>query len=399
MRIGIYHNQPPGGARRALYHLGCQLASRHEVDVYTLSSSAEDVLSSSDFARRIITQPFAPRPQVRFGLYLNDYRTWLDLRSLDQVSRQVAAAIDAEDYDVVLADVDRFIGAPFLLRYLQSPVLYYSHEPPRRFSEAECRPEALPLSRWERARLVWRRPASTVIDETCRRAEQINARGADAIVTNSHYNRGQIRRYYGVDASVCYLGVDGTRFRPQNADRIQDEILSVGALEPHKGFDFLIRGLARSRTHPRLRIVAGGGHPRMASYLESLAQDEGVELTIERNLSDQQLCDRYARATFVAFTPYLEPFGLVPLEAMASGAAVVGIDEGGVAESVRHEVSGLLVERNERALAEAIDRLMMDQRLRQTMGKNGRAIALEEWSWDAAGRRIESHLEKIAGAH
>ena len=165
MRLAVFHNQPPGGARRALYEIGRRLAQRHRLDVFTLSSADETSLCSRDFAHRLTTVPYAQRPHTRLGFYLNDFRSWLSLRDLDAVSRKVAQEINNWSYDTVLVDVDRYLGAPFVLRYLNVPNVYYCHEPPRRFIEPICRPCALPLSRWERARLVWRWPADRLLDQ------------------------------------------------------------------------------------------------------------------------------------------------------------------------------------------------------------------------------------------
>ena len=392
MRLAIFHNQPPGGARRALYELGKRLGRWHAVDVFTLSSADERTLSSRDFARRVVTIPYQRRPHLRLGFYLNDYRTWLDLQDLHLISRRVAERLHAGGYDAVLVDVDRYLGAPFLLRYLSLPHVYYCHEPPRRFLEPICRPTSLPLSRWERARQLWRWPATRWLDYWSQRAERTNVRRARRVLTNSRYNRERIRRYYGCEATVCYLGVDGDFFTPDPAEERAQEILSVGALEPHKGFEFLLRAVARCRRRPPVRIVANSGHPRMRDHLMALAARLDVPLLIEMGISDRALRARYRRAALVAYTPHHEPFGLVPLEAMACGTPVIGVAEGGVRESIVHGQTGLLLPRDEKAMAAAIDELMADPARREAMGQAGRADVLARWTWEAAARRIEAQL-------
>ncbi len=397
MRLAIFHNQPPGGARRTLYEIGKRLAQRHHVDVFTLSSADESSLSSRDFAHQVVTVPYRPRPHIRLGFYWNDYRTWQDLRDLDAVSRQVAMQIHAGRYDAVLADVDRYLGAPFVLRYLELPNLYYCHEPPRRFLEPICRPGSLPLTRWERARQLWRWPAARLLERWSQRAEWINGRHARLILTNSRYNQARVRRYYRREATVCYLGVDSDLFRPDETVQKRPEILSVGALEPHKGFDFLLRAVARSRSRPGVRIIGNSGHPRMHAHLMTLAASLGVDLTIEMGISDRVLCEYYQQASLLVYTPHFEPFGLVPLEAMACGTPVIGVAEGGVQESIQHGRTGLLVPRDEGQTATAIDELMDDAARRAVMGRCGRADVLARWTWEATTQRIEQHLAALAG--
>lgn len=394
MRLAIFHNQPPGGARRGLYEIGKRLARHHHVDVFTLSSADESSRCSRDFAHRVAVTPYVQRPHVRLGLYLNDYRTWLDLRDLDSVSQEAARQIYNGRYDAVLVEADRYIGAPFVLRYLKVANVFYCQHPPRRFIEPICRPTALPLSRWERARLLWRWPASRLLERLTQRAEFISAQQAGRMVTSSHYTRAYIRRYYGREAAVCYLGVDSNFFCPDSTMSRRHEIMSVGALEPHKGFDFLIRTIARCRTRPRLRIKGGGWghHARMGRHLMTLATRLGVELEIEPVSNDLALRDCYRQAALVAYTPHFEPLGLVPLEAMACETPVVGVAEGGVKETITNGVTGLLVPRDEQKAAAAIDELLADTTRCQLMGRAGREDVMNRWTWDATASGVEEHL-------
>ena len=63
-------------------------------------------------------------------------------------------------------------------------------------------------------------------------------------------------------------------------------------------------------------------------------------------ITDEELVILYNKAKLVVYTPYMEPFGLVPLEAMSCGTPVVGVNEGGVMETVLNGKTGILVERN-----------------------------------------------------
>ncbi len=115
MKIAVYHNQPAGGARRALYELSKGLTLRSDtVDVFTLETADEAFLSSGDFARDIRVFPYRLRSPIRFLAYVNDVRRVLDYRDMDRVCRKVAADIDAGGYDVALVDVCRFLQAPLL---------------------------------------------------------------------------------------------------------------------------------------------------------------------------------------------------------------------------------------------------------------------------------------------
>ena len=89
-------------------------------------------------------------------------------------------------------------------------------------------------------------------------------------------------------------------------------------------------------------------------------------------LDVEKLKNYYNRARLCVYTPVAEPFGLVPLEAMACGTPVVGIREGGVPESIVHEQTGLLVERLHERFAAAVQSLLANPDLAETYGRNGR---------------------------
>jgi glycosyltransferase involved in cell wall biosynthesis len=91
-----------------------------------------------------------------------------------------------------------------------------------------------------------------------------------------------------------------------------------------------------------------------------------------------------------------EPFGLVPLEAMACGRAVVGVREGGVAETILLEQTGLLVDRDPRQFAAAVDRLLDDPTANAAYGRNGREHVVDCWSWGQSVVQLEQHLSAVA---
>jgi glycosyltransferase involved in cell wall biosynthesis len=175
-------------------------------------------------------------------------------------------------------------------------------------------------------------------------------------------------------------------------------VLSVGALRPNKGFDFLIESLARipQALRPPLTIVSNYQDPFERAYLESLSQCQGVDLRLLQLVDDKTLVELYNRAMLTVYAPILEPFGLVPLESMACGTPVVAVAEGGVRETVVDGVTGILVDRDTPQFAQAVCDLL-DARERLTCyGRQAREYVLERWTWDAAVKRLEDHLREIA---
>jgi glycosyltransferase involved in cell wall biosynthesis len=236
-----------------------------------------------------------------------------------------------------------------------------------------------------------------LLDSIIKRRDRRNFAAAGVVLTNSRFTADLIGRYYGREATVCQLGVDAERFHPADASR-GDYVLSVGALEPHKGFDFLIRsvGLLPRESRPELRIVANYVNPGVATDLRRLAEAHGVSLSVMEAVAEDELVAQYQQARVFAYAPHEEPFGLAVLEAMACGVPVVAVAEGGVMESVRSGESGIVTSRDEQAFADALSRVIADRELAQSFGAAGRRLAVTDWTWDAAGRRLESHLADVA---
>jgi glycosyltransferase involved in cell wall biosynthesis len=80
------------------------------------------------------------------------------------------------------------------------------------------------------------------------------------------------------------------------------------------------------------------------------------------------------------------------LESMASGTPVVGVREGGVEESILHQCTGLLVERNPQEFAQAVRYLLSNRDVATEYGRNGREHVLENWTWENSVINLENHL-------
>ncbi len=395
MRIAVYHNLPSGGAKRALAETVRRLAARHQIDVFTLSSADHEFADLRPFVRRHHVYDFAPgrlfgSPWGR----LNQAVRLRDLARLDSLTRRIAADIDGGGYDVLFSNPCRFENSPSLLRHLRStPAAYYCQEPLRRLYEPM---PARPYDGAEsRSRRLLNRvdPLPALYHWTLKRQDRSSLRAAAAVLVNSHYVRQTVAEIYGTQAVVSYLGVDVSRFRPGDAAR-EPYVLSVGSLTPLKGFDFLVRALAElpAAARPRLVIASNFQNPPERDYIHALAGELGVRVELLAGISDDELVDLYRHAALVVYAPIREPFGLVPLEAMACATPVVSVREGGTGESIVDGETGFLVERDPARFAAAVQQLLADPARAAEMGQAGRALVLRRWSWECAAETLEQHL-------
>jgi len=228
---------------------------------------------------------------------------------------RAAATLRLPPCDVVISSshaVAKAVRAPsgaFHLSYVHTPMRYIweleeQYFPPGRFP--------------------W--PASWYVRRTCRslrRWDVETASNPDALVTNSAHVARRIARHWDRSAEVVYGPVRLERFAPVDGPRDYD--LVVGAFAPNKRVDLALD--AAARTGRRL-VIAGGGQEERA--LRAMA-GPGVEFV--GRVSDERLAALYAGAAALLF-PGEEDFGLVPIEAMASGTPVVAFGRGGALETV-----------------------------------------------------------------
>ena len=157
---------------------------------------------------------------------------------------------------------------------------------------------------------------------------------ADRYVAISHYVAGRIGRYYNREASVVYPPVNTDFFRP---DQIAAEgfALVVSALVPYKRIAVAIDACARAKVPIK---IAGDGPERATLERHAAGRAEFLG-----RRSDEEIRDLYRRAS-VVLLPGEEDFGIVPLEAQASGRPVVALGRGGALETVIPGETGVLVD-------------------------------------------------------
>jgi glycosyltransferase involved in cell wall biosynthesis len=204
---------------------------------------------------------------------------------------------------------------------------------------------------------------------------------------------------YKIETEIGYNWVDTDVFQIVESCPKQSFILSVGALQPLKGFDFLIESvsLIPAPNRPLLKILGNSETPGYRASIEKLAKEKGVNLQIVVGLPLDELVCQYNEAAIFVYAPYNEPFGLAPLEAMACGSLVLGVAEGGVMETVVDGVNGRLLPRNPHQFADAIQSLLDEPQLGQQMAENGREYVVQNWSWKKSVVEMEAFLMKAAG--
>lgn len=394
MRIALYHNAPSGGAKRAIYEWTRRLAAKHHIDVFTLSSADHAFCDIRPFVQQHHVFDFTARKlfDSPWGR-LNQLQRWRDLGDLARLGQRIAQQINAGHYDLVFAHTCLYTFIPLCLQFVQTPAVYYLHEP---FGPMFMRQFQRPYMKEDKWRQLLNRfdPLIGLYQNRLAAEQQKSMRQTRLLLANSHFTQEQMKKAFGVDTPVCHYGVDCDSFRAVPDIPKETHVLSVGELSPRKGFDFIVESLGQIPVdqRPKLKLACNSVNPLERNYVENLAVQHGVDLQVLTNLNTSELAVEYNKAQLCIYAPVLEPFGLVPVEAMSCGTPVVGVREGGVQESVVHNQTGLLVERDPVQFASAVQCLLSNSRLVLEYGRNSREHILRHWTWDASVAQLESHF-------
>jgi glycosyltransferase involved in cell wall biosynthesis len=378
--LAVFHGLPPaGGAFRVLTEY-IRHAPEHRFTVYTRRAEepAQIELAAGVQHRRLPPLPVVASDAERRAL----------LRAFPSQGAEAAAAIDAGGHEAVLCLDTETIQAPEVLPHLRTPSLYYAPEPEREFVEPRPR---FGRDRSPKAWLARRIGPTTRLQ---RRLYRTNLRAAPDVVTHSQHTAGQLRDAYGVQAEVVYLGVDADAFSPGDGARDRF-VLSVGTLHPLKGHQFVIEAVAHLPS-PRPPIVVVGAWGSLEPQLRAAARARGVELDLRIGVPFVELLDLYRRAGVLACGQIREPFGLLVLEAMATGLPVVAVAEGGFVESVRDGETGMLVPRDARTFGRAIEHVLDNRALADRLAAAGRADVIQRWTWSRHGAGWTALLQRAA---
>ncbi|RLT27343.1 MAG: glycosyltransferase family 1 protein [Chloroflexi bacterium] len=226
----------------------------------------------------------------------------------------------------------------------------------------------------------------------------------DRIVAATVHERQLLKQLYGVSPSkvaVIPLGVNLELF--QQGDRAAARavlgipandrlVLAVGRIEPLKGFDILVRALAEMTVeHVHLALV--GGDERASAEQERLlavARELGIEdrVHLVGAVPHERLRLYYQAADAVAVPSFYESFGLVAVEAMASGIPVVASRVGGLTSTITDGRTGYLIPwRCPSPFAEKLDLLFQNIPLRDALGANA-AQAMQAYSWQSVASAL-----------
>jgi glycogen synthase len=352
------------------------------------------------------------------NLRVRGYGPWAEAKTntdprfggaLDALQRSLAMAKDNLDADIVHCHTWYTDMAGFLAKKLWDvPLVVTTHSlEPLRPWKVEQLGNAYGLSAW---------------------IERTALEDADAIVAVSQETRNDVLRHFSVapeKVRVIHNGIDPAEYRYDPAvdaltehgiDPDRPYVLFVGRITRQKGIIHLVNAVPS--IDPSLQVVLCAGAPdtkeigeEMTARVAEVSASRADVVWIREMVPRAAAIQLYSHATVFCCPSVYEPFGIINLEAMACGTAVVASAVGGIPEVVVPGETGLLVDleikqgtfdpvdpaRFSADLAEAVNRVALDPNLCERFGSAGRRRVEDHFSWAAIARQTLDLYRSLAG--
>lgn len=247
-------------------------------------------------------------------------------------------------------------------------------------------------------------------------AERVAIESAAAVVAVSAGMRTDILDAYpAVDPARVHVirnGIDTDEYQPDPATDVLERygieperptVIFVGRITRQKGLPVLLRAASALDRRAQLVLCAGAPDtPELEAETTALvdglrAERDGV-VWLQGMLPKPEVIQLLSHATVFACPSVYEPLGIVNLEAMACGTAVVASRVGGIPEVVDDGTTGLLVPPDDpRSLADAVNAVLADPARAAEMGSAGRSRAVTEFGWAAVAERTAALYASVTG--
>jgi glycosyltransferase involved in cell wall biosynthesis len=381
-----------GGQNVYVAHLARELAmAGHLVDVFT----RRDAIGQKQLVRwrdniRVVNVPAGPAhhvPKEQLLPYMQEFARFTS-RFATRLARQQQA-----NYDIVHANffmsgmvaqhLRQALGIPFV-------ITFHALGQVRRLAQGAD--DAFPLART--------------------RIETLLMQQADRIIAECPQDRLDMEQLYGASPAriaVTPCGFDPGELWPQDQlearsllglDPGRFTLLQLGRMVPRKGVDTVIQATALLRSRhgidAQLLVVggdthAGGRDGAEMDRLRALAARLGIleHVRFAGQKPRAELRTWYSAADAFVTTPWYEPFGITPVEAMACARPVVGSEVGGIKSTVVDGGTGFLVpSRDPQAVAERLATLQRNPLLARTMGDAGLRRAYRHYTWRSVAQQV-----------
>lgn len=167
-----------------------------------------------------------------------------------------------------------------------------------------------------------------------------------SVVAQSKTVQERVKKYYGIDSSIINSPLEASQYYFKE---FGDFFLTVGRLFSEKRIDLIIDAFIKM---PEKKLIVVGNGPDRQKIIDKIKHAKNIQLFSDIN--DDRLKELYATCLAAIYMPKDEDYGLVPLEANASGKVCIAVNEGGCRETVEDGKSGFLIKPNQNAIIDAV---------------------------------------------
>ncbi len=362
-----------GGVERVIL----KVAQHYDADIYTLEYNKSETFDEfKDINVQIIGKdvPLANKLPYRASQGLRYGYNFYNLKI-------------KEDYDVI----NSHISPSEWIRHKNERVLWYCHTPPREVYDLY---ETRMQNRTYRQKLLYAALVGTYKLMSRGITKQI-----EQIATNSNTTKARIMKYYGRDAAVINPGLEIKDFTYEGDEKY---FFYPSRIVINKRQDYVISAfnqfVKKTKSTKYKLVIAGtlSKDPEHQKYFDKLkAMSKGLNVVFKTNVDDVALKKLYSNATAVLFAAINEDYGFIPIEAMASSKPIISVNEGGPKETIINDKTGFLVG-SPSEMAEKMAYIVQNKSAAEKMGKAGRKLVEEKYSWEAFFSKLDPIIKKVA---
>lgn len=223
------------------------------------------------------------------------------------------------------------------------------------------------------------------------------------IINTKRKKEGVVEIPNGVDVNLFNPTVNGTKIKKRHDIESKEVVLFVGALDRahnFKGVEYLLKGFAKLKNNDACLLIVGEG--TLKKRYIGIAEELNIanKTFFVGNVTTADLTKYYAASDIVVLPSISmgEAFGVVLIEAMATGKPIIASNLPGVRTVVSDGVNGFLAQpKNVDDLTSKIEYLLENEAIRRDFGKEGRKKAERNYSWEKLGKKLESiYLEVLS---
>lgn len=238
--------------------------------------------------------------------------------------------------------------------------------------------------------------------------EQMLIDRSHSIIACSEFMKDEIKQLFGVNEEKLFIipnGVNVDEVKPLNRDSLLglpiDEnkklIFSIGRMVKEKGFDTMIKAAhLMKENHPDVYFIIAGKGPMIEEYRKMVRElNLSDRVYFVGFINDEQKNGLLSICDMAIFPSLYEPFGIVALESMVYGKPTIVSNTGGLKGIIEHATSGLhMIPGDEVSLMNQVSLLLMDPKLSNQIGENGKKVVESLFSWTRIGEETKRVLEE-----